>query len=189
MFGWRKPSAKPAANEPALSHRHGAESYLPVEITGDEPASGVIDLSSLLDAIEALAGRIYADHGLPSQKGHYRRSGDGAGWDMISSQLTAAEKFDLILSAPDQSRYHYAAHDRLGAKHESPLVRQAAALLAASRGIQHKLNTQSAFTAQSLADCIRMGALYQSLAARIPGFETVDLIGVTRTPETSGNAP
>ena len=185
MFGWRRPSAKPDASEAAPSHLRGAEPYLPSEITGEDTPSGVIDLSTLLEAIEALARRIYEDHGLPSQRGHYRRSEEGSGWDLVSASLTPAEKFDLVLAAPEQGRLHYAAHDRLGAKHESPLVRQAAALLAAAQGIRHKLDSNSPFTAQPLADCIRMGALYQSLAAKIPDFEAVDLIASTPRLEPS----
>lgn len=185
MFGWRKPSTKPDTTRPAPTPALGAEPYLPSEITGQDAPSSISDLLPLLEAIEALAGRIYADHGLPSQRGHYRRSAQGGGWDLVSSSLTPAEKFDLVLAAPEQGRLHYAALDRLGAKHESPLVRQAAALLAAAQGIRHKLDSNAPFTAQSLADSIRMGALYQSLAARIPDFEAVDLLAAPAPSEPS----
>jgi hypothetical protein len=160
MFGWRRSSVKPDPVEEAPTSSDEGEGFSP-EVAGSD------DLARLLDMIEALAARIYADHGLPAEPGHYRRTDEGDDWSLVSRNLSPAEKFDLILAAKDQDRVRYAAYDRIGAQHDSPLVRKAAALVAASRGLRHRLEIQAPITAQTLADAVRLGGLYQVLATNM----------------------
>lgn len=187
MFGWRKPSAKPDKTKGAPVAQTGAAPLaqpdpIGAEAMDDGSSLGIYDLSDLVAAIEALASHIYAAHGLPSQPGHYRRSEEAEDWSLISQSLSPAEKFDLILAAPQQAGFRYATHDRIGARHESRLVRQASALISAARGVRNRVTTGAPITHQTLADCIRMGALYQALADQMPEFEAKDF-SVTPRPD------
>ncbi|WP_409019877.1 hypothetical protein [Brevundimonas vesicularis] len=137
------------------------------------PRTGAEDLAGLLAAIEALTVHLYAAHGLPHVPGHYRRADDEGEWELVSQTLTPAEKFDLVLQKPGQARWRYAAFDSLGARHEVPEVRKASALMAACRGIRHRIETGAPLTAQTLADAMRMGASYQNLVRSLPDGDTL----------------
>ena len=138
--------------------------------------TGFEDLNSLFEAIETLAQRLYGAHGLPDQPGHYQRSDEDPNWSLISDDLSPAQKFDLILSAPQGERVKFAAHDRLGTDHPNADVRKAAALLSACRGLRNRLSQGAQMDSQTLADAIRLGALYQDLAEGRKELGAVDII-------------
>lgn len=131
--------------------------------SGSEDANAsTADLLSLLQAIEAAAGRVYGRHGLPQQPGHYRRPADSDAWERLEDALTPAEKWALV-SAPDSVHWRYSTYEALGSAADAPDVRHASALLAACQGLRQRLSERSAISVQDLADSIRLGEAWRRL--------------------------
>lgn len=128
-----------------------------------EAAPSASDLLSLLQAIEAAAGRAYGRYGLPQHPGHYRRPADGGAWEPLGEALTPAEKWALV-GASDGGRWRYCAYEALGAHSDIAAVRQASAILAACQGLRQRLTDHAVISSQDLADSIRLGEAWRRLA-------------------------
>ncbi|MGO4410464.1 MULTISPECIES: hypothetical protein [unclassified Brevundimonas] len=150
-------------------------------LKGDRPEvpTSTDDLLSLLQVIETAAGEVYGRHGLPQQRGHYRRPTDGDVWEPLGDALSPAEKWALVDSSPEGGRWRYAAYEALGAGSDVPAVRRASALLAACQGLRQRLADRATISAQDLADSIRLGEAWSRLATdtSIPKFLPPDEAG------------
>lgn len=131
---------------------------------GRSPAlDGAAALEAEVAAIEAAAMAVYALHGLPDQPGHYQRRERNAPWERLEDELTPAQRWALIETTPQAEGRRFASHVDLGADASEPEVRRASAVLAACRGLRQTLNDGAGFSAQDLADAIRLGAAWRRL--------------------------
>jgi hypothetical protein len=129
------------------------------------PGEGVDSLLAEIAAIETAAAGLYGRHGLPDQPGQYRRRGDEGAWEKVADPRTPAEKWAMIQAAPPEEGWRFASLASLGARSEIAEVRQAAAVLAACRGLRQRLTEETPISPQDLADAIRLGASWRRLSA------------------------
>jgi len=128
------------------------------------PGEGVDSLLAEIAAMETAAAEVYGRHGLPNQPGQYRRRGDDDGaWEKVADRLAPAEKWAMIHATQPEDGWRFASLERLGARSDIPEVRQAAAVLAACRGLRQRLTEAAAISPQDLADAIRLGAAWRRL--------------------------
>lgn len=134
------------------------------ERPGVTPAEGVDSLLVELVHMEAAAAEVYGRHGLPDQPGQYRRRGEAGAWEKVADRLTPAEKWAMIEAAPREEGWRFASLEHLGVRSDIPEVRQAAAVLAACRGLRQRLTAEAPISPQDLADAIRLGASWRRLS-------------------------
>lgn len=126
-------------------------------------ADGRGALTAEIDAIETAALAIYVRHGLPGAIGHYQRADAQAPWQKLEDAMTPEQRWALVQAAPQGEGRRFASSADLGADSAVPEVRRAAAVLAACRGVRQRLAEAAGFTAQDLADAIRLGATARRL--------------------------
>jgi len=117
-------------------------------------------LSALLSEIEAAACAVYGRHGLPVQPGHYARSNRTGEWRYLSENLTAGERWELVLAQKPGSGWRFGSLPDIGDRADaSEEVREASLILRSC----HQLRTSSAAGAASASDleaAIRLGAAW-----------------------------
>ena len=126
-------------------------------------ADGRTALGVEIDVIETTALEIYVRHGLPGAIGHYRRDDRQAPWEKLEDALTPEQRWAMVQAAPEGEGRRFASCADLGADSPVAEVRRAAAVLAACRGLRQRLAETTGFTAQDLADAIRLGAAARRL--------------------------
>lgn len=145
----RRPAAAPADYADPFER--------PADLDPAEPDA----LSLALDEIEAGGLDIYAQAGLPTQPGHYRREPDSEDWTFLSGDLGPSERFALALEYPPEQGWRFARLQDLGARSEREDLRAAARLLgdvAALRNSRREVLTQD-----HLLTAMELGAAWRAL--------------------------
>lgn len=134
---------------------------------------------------------IYRQHGLPTERGNYRRRGPSSTWERLSDDLSPSEKWDLVQAAPKAAGWRFS--DRSGLGRHSPVedVRQAASLLQKCDNLHRKLETNEEITSSDIADAMLIGTasgfLLQARASKATGTAHSPLM-FTLVPEDSSDS-
>ncbi len=117
-----------------------------------------------LGEIEAAALSVYADHGLPIQRGHYRRGPRARRWEYLGDNLDAARRWDMVLERPSESGWRFAILEDLGRYAVKPELVAASALLATCRRLRDRRAGKVPGDADDDIECaIQLGVAWQKL--------------------------
>lgn len=119
-------------------------------------------LSLRLDRIETLALAVYAEYGLPTRRGHYRKGPRAAHWRWVAERLSAEERFALVLARPPEKGWRHGALEDIGA-HETrkPRLVEAARLLAGVAALRRRLREGA--MAEDIAAALTLGDDWRAL--------------------------
>ena len=153
--GWRglfgRRSREAAAPEPS-------DLFAQAERLAPEPDA----LSLRLDQIEAAALAVYAEHGLPTRRGHYRKGPRAVRWSWVAERLSPEERFALVLARPPEKGWRHGSLEDI-ALHEvgKPRLVEAARLLAGVTALRRRLREGAMSEDISLA--LSLGADWRAL--------------------------
>lgn len=140
-------------------------------------------LSALLSEIEAAACAVYGRHGLPVQPGHYARSNRTGEWRYLSENLTAEERWALVLAQKPGSGWRFGSLPDIGDRADaSEEVREASLILRSC----HQLRTSAAAGAASASDletAVRLGAAWGRAEVAPAGVAPVGPASVVAVPK------
>ncbi|WP_242077815.1 hypothetical protein [Brevundimonas diminuta] len=111
--------------------------------------------------IEAGALEIYAQAGVPTQPGHYRRDPDTADWIFIAHQIEPSERFAFALRYPPEQGWRFARLEDLGARSDREDVQAAARLMADVATL--RASRRSVLTQDHLLTAMELGAAWRAL--------------------------
>lgn len=129
----------------------------PTRLEPEEPDA----LSLALAEIEAGALEIYAQAGLPTQPGHYRRDPDTGDWVFIARQIEPPERFALALRYPPEQGWRFARLEDLGARSDREDVQAAARLMADVATL--RASRRGVLTQDHLLTAMELGAAWRAL--------------------------
>lgn len=118
-------------------------------------------LSLALAEVEAGALEIYAQAGLPTQPGHYRRDPDTGDWIFIARQIEPSERFALALRYPPEQGWRFARLEDLGARSGREDVQAAARLMADVATL--RASRRGVLTHDHLLTAMELGAAWRAL--------------------------
>lgn len=118
-------------------------------------------LSLALAEIEAGALEIYAQAGLPTQPGHYRRDPDTGDWIFMARQIEPSERFALALRYPPERGWRFARLEDLGARSDREDVQAAARLMADVANLQASRHT--VLTQEHILTAMELGTAWRAL--------------------------
>lgn len=118
-------------------------------------------LSLALAEVEAGALEIYAQAGLPTQPGHYRRDPDTGDWIFIARQIEPSERFALALRYPPEQGWRFARLEDLGARSDRDDVQAAARLMADVATL--RASRRGVLTHDHLLTAMELGAAWRAL--------------------------
>ena len=153
-----------------LVRLHLRRSEPPIMVDSDfAPWTALADatpLMPLLEEIEQTALAVYGFYDLPTVPGHYGRSPRAQEWQFLDDALTAEERFALVIANP---KWRFSTLENLGKALATPSPDLAAAsdLLAGCATVRSQLRSGSRLDASNAEACIRLGADWRSLEARL----------------------
>lgn len=115
--------------------------------------------------VEATALKVYAEHGLPTQPGHYRRGPGSDGWDYLGQAVDIERRWDMVLERPSEAGWRFATLEDIG-RYEgaSAELRAAAALLSACRHLKDRMHGRAVGDpGDDIERAIRLGVDWQRL--------------------------
>lgn len=115
--------------------------------------------------VEASAIKVYAEHGLPTRPGHYRRGPFSETWDFLGEDVDIARRWDMVLERPTETGWKFATLEDLG-RHDgaSSELRTASALLAACRYLKDRMTGRAVGDpGDDIERAIRLGVDWQRL--------------------------
>lgn len=151
LFGRRR--RDPVATDPPAADPFDAAGRL-----APEPDA----LSVLLDRIEATALAVYAEHGLPTRRGHYRKGPRAAHWRWVAEHLSPEERFDRVLAQPPEKGWRHGVLEDLGAQEAArPRLIEASRLLKGTAALRRRLADGA--MADDLAVALALGSRWRRL--------------------------
>lgn len=144
--------------------------------------------------VEASALSVYADHGLPTRPGHYRRGPVSDGWDYLGEDVDIGRRWDMVLERPTESGWRFATLEDLG-RHDgaSAELRAASALLSVCRHLKDRMTGRAiGDPGDDIERAIRLGVDWQRLKDAQAWKESSRLKLTTpeeAAPEPSGALP
>lgn len=142
--------------------------------------------------VEKLALQVYADYGLPTQPGHYRRGPSGDGWVYLGEHIDAEMRWSMLLASPPEEGWRYATLEDIGRFPGAPAELLAASnLLATCRHLKSRLvGREAGDPGDDIETAIGLGVDWRELQDLISWRETSKLKLTTpsdallsRTPE------
>ena len=119
-------------------------------------------LSLQLDRIEATALAVYAEHGLPTRRGHYRKGPRAPRWSWVAERLSPEERFALVLARPPEKGWRHGSLEDIGAQETTrPRLVEAARLLAGVTALRRRLREGA--MAEDIAAALSLGADWRAL--------------------------
>lgn len=128
-----------------------------IEEAPEEDLQWPEDLPQQILTVEEAALEIYRRHGLPTQRGGYRRETPDDEWQKLPDGLTPEEKWKLLDEAPAGSKWRFVTRAGLGRHSGIEEVRRASTLLQACDNLRGRLEGNEAVTPQDLADALNLG--------------------------------
>lgn len=120
-------------------------------------------LSLRLDEIEATALAVYADHGLPTRRGHYRKGPRAARWSWVAERLSPQERFERVLARPPEKGWRHGSLEDIGAQETGqPRLFEAARLLAGVAELRARLREGA--MGQDIAAALDLGSNWRALS-------------------------
>ena len=149
LIGWRPRGAAVAPQ---------ADPFAGIERRAATPDA----LSLMLDRIETTALAVYAEHGLPTRRGHYRKGPRAAQWRWVAERLTPEERFTLVLAKPPEKGWRHGALEDIGAQEtRKPRLVEAARLLAGVTVLRRRLREGA--LAEDIAAALALGRDWRAL--------------------------
>lgn len=144
--------------------------------------------------VEASALKVYAEHGLPTQPGHYRRGPGSDGWDYLGQSVDIERRWDMVLERPSEDGWRFATLEDIGRfEGASAELRAASGLLAACRYLKDRMHGRAAGDpGDDIERAIRLGVDWQRLKDAQAWKETSRLKLTTlepALPEPKAKAP
>lgn len=119
-------------------------------------------LSLQLDRIEATALAVYAEHGLPVRRGHYRKGPRAARWSWVAERLSPEERFALVLARPPEKGWRHGSLEDIGAQETGkPRLIEAARLLAGVTVLRRRLREGA--MGEDIAAALSLGGDWRAL--------------------------
>ena len=119
-------------------------------------------LSLQLDRIEATALAVYAEHGLPTRRGHYRKGPRAARWTWVAERLSPQDRFALVLARPPEKGWRHGSLEDIGAQEvDQPRLVEAARLLAGVARLRARLREGA--MSEDLAAALTLGGDWRAL--------------------------
>lgn len=115
--------------------------------------------------VEALALKVYGDHGLPTRPGHYRRGPDDDHWTYLGEHVDAPYRWAMVLDRPPESGWRYATLEDIG-RHPggSPQLQAASGLLSTCRHLKSRLTgREPGEPGDDIETAIRLGVEWRAL--------------------------
>ncbi|CAN5330628.1 hypothetical protein BH10PSE2_BH10PSE2_07480 [soil metagenome] len=123
-------------------------------------------LLELIDEIEATALGVYAAHELPTAKGHYAWSKKKTRFRFLAEELTAEERWALILANSANADWQFGSLDQLGASATEafPSLREASRLLVECRALRLEVTRGGSLGSMEILErAVRVGADWKEL--------------------------
>ena len=158
----------PAWREWLLGNRGRADRKTALALAGDVWERAGKRAQATLPAIaeiEACALQVYADHGLPTQHGHYQRAPGAEGWTWLAEELPAHLRWAMVLERPPEHGWRYAMLEDIGRfPGASAELRAAANLLAECRHLKDRLaGREPGEPGEDIQSAIRLGFEWHAL--------------------------
>lgn len=155
--GWRRLLGRSRpAREPAEPH--------PLDAPGAAAPFADPTLAPLLEAIEAAALAVYAAHGLPTRRGHYRRGPRSRRWTFLGEALSPEERWTLMTERPPERGWRYGRLEAIGAHEAQAELREASAVLTGCARLRERLRHGAApAVLTELALALEIGARWRGL--------------------------
>lgn len=148
LFGRRPEAAQAAQPDP----------FAEAERLPPEPDA----LTQRLDEIETAALAVYAEHGLPTRRGHYRKGPRATRWSWVAERLTPQERFELMLARPPEKGWRHGTLEDIGAQErDRPRLIEAARLLAGVARLRARLREGA--MGEDIAAALDVGADWRTL--------------------------
>lgn len=123
-------------------------------------------LTALLDQVEATALSVYAEHGLPTRRGHYRKGPRAKRWRWIAERVSPEDRFAMVLARPPEKGWRHGALEDIGAlERGGPRLVEAARLLAGVALLRRRLREGAMF--EDLAAALALGADWRALSQAV----------------------
>ncbi|WGM29879.1 hypothetical protein [Brevundimonas sp. NIBR11] len=131
----------------------------------------------IMAKVEKLALQVYAEYGLPTQPGHYRRGPSTDGWVFLGEHIDAGMRWSMLLSNPPEQGWRYATLEDIGRFSGAPAELQAASnLLATCRHLKQRLlGREPGEPGDDIETAIRLGVDWRELQDLISWRETSKL--------------
>lgn len=131
----------------------------------------------IMAKVEKLAFQIYAEHGLPTQPGHYRRGPADETWTYLGEHVDAQMRWAMVLAHPPEEGWRYASLEDIGRYPGAPAELQAASnLLATCRHLKSRLlGREPGEPGDDIETAIRLGVDWKELQELIRWRETSKL--------------
>lgn len=115
--------------------------------------------------VEASALQVYADHGLPTQHGHYQRAPGAPEWTWLAEELPAELRWAMVLERPPEQGWRYATLEDIGRfPGASGELLAAANLLAECRHLKDRLTgREPGEPGDDIQTAIRLGFEWHAL--------------------------
>ena len=115
--------------------------------------------------VEASALQVYADHGLPTQHGHYQRAPGAPEWIWLAEELPAELRWAMVLERPPEHGWRYATLEDIGRfPGASSELLAAANLLAECRRLKDRLTgREPGEPGDDIQTAIRLGFEWHAL--------------------------
>ena len=115
--------------------------------------------------VEASALQVYADHGLPTQHGHYQRAPGAPEWIWLAEELPAELRWAMVLERPPEHGWRYATLEDIGRfPGASSELLAAANLLAECRHLKDRLTgREPGEPGDDIQTAIRLGFEWHAL--------------------------
>ena len=127
--------------------------------------AGDAPIGSLLAEIEQDALAVYAEHGLPTRRGHYARApGDGE-WQFVAERMEVEDRWALIEEYPPDQGWKFATLPDLGLHAAEPeALKIAARLLSGTGALRRSMRGGEVLgPGETLDAAVRLGAEWQGL--------------------------
>lgn len=128
-------------------------------------SSGEAPIGSLLAEIEQDALAIYAEHGLPTRRGHYARAPGDREWQFVAERMEVQDRWALVEEYPPEQGWKFATLADLGLHAAEPqALRMAGRLLSGTMALRGSARGGNAINpSETLDAAVRLGAEWQEL--------------------------
>ena len=127
--------------------------------------------------VEKLAFKVYAEYGLPTEPGHYRRGPTSDSWVYLGQHLDAETRWAMIMEMPPEAGWRYATLEDLGRYPGAPAeLRAASNLLATCRHLRSRLaGGEAGNPGEDIEAAIRLGVDWRELQDLLSWRESAKL--------------
>ena len=126
---------------------------------------GETPIGSLLAEIDQDALTVYAEHGLPTRRGHYARAPGDREWQFVAERMEVQDRWALIEDYPPEQGWKFATLPDLGLHAREPeALKIAGRLLSGTMALRRSIRGGDGMgPGEALDAAVRLGAEWQGL--------------------------